>query len=174
MEVFKDIKGYDGLYQISNYGRVKSLKYGKEKILKLCLGGDGYLKVQLWKKGKQKKYFVHRLVAEAFIPNQDNLPQVNHKDEVKTNNCVENLEWCTAKYNLDYNEGQKRRAEKNINGKLSKSVYQYTLNGNFIKEWSSTHEVERQLGYDDSNISRCCLGKRPTAYGYKWKYKAPE
>ena len=110
-EIWKDIKGYEGLYQVSNLGRVKSFNYmntGKEKIKtptlqkKYTMKQGGYLQTTLYKNNKSKTVLVHRLVAEAFIPNPDNLPQVNHKDYNKTNNCVENLEWCSAKYNSNH------------------------------------------------------------------------
>ena len=110
-EIWKDIKGYEGLYQVSNLGRVKSFNYmntGKEKIKTLTLQKKhpmkqgGYLQTTLYKNKQTKTVVVHRLVAEAFIPNPDNLPQVNHKDHDKTNNCVDNLEWCTAKYNSNH------------------------------------------------------------------------
>ena len=169
METFKDIKGYDD-YQVSNLGRVKSLLHGKERILKPCMTRKGYLLVNLYKDGEGKSYFVHRLVAEAFIPNPDNLPQINHKDECKINNCIENLEWCSASYNMNYNDGQKRRGVKKINGKRSKKVYQYSLDGVLVAEYPSTNEVHRQLGYSQSNIRTCCNGKLKTAYGYKWSY----
>lgn len=177
MEVFKDIKGYEGLYQISNYGRVKSLNYnntGKERILIPGKGRSGYLQVKLCKKGKQKNHLVHRLVAQAFMPNPDNLPEVNHINEVKTDNRVENLEFCDRKYNTNYGTGIQRKAEKQINGKLSKTVYQYSLNGVLVAEYPSTNEVERQLGYSHGNISKCCNGEYKQVYGYIWKYKAPE
>lgn len=111
-EIWKDINGWEGLYQISNYGRVKSLSkylyngYGyfwsKEKIMKLTNNQDGYLRIHLRNNGKRKVYSVHRLVAEAFIPNPNNLPEVNHKDEDTSNSKVDNLEWCTSKYNSNY------------------------------------------------------------------------
>lgn len=180
-ELWKYITGYEGLYQVSNMGRVRSFdrwvigksnskRLIKGKILKPIKGSKGYLHVQLCKKGKINCYLVHRLVAQAFIDNSDNLPQVNHRDECKTNNVVENLEWCTASYNMNYNDGQKRRGVKKINGKRSKTVYQYSLNGEFVKEWKSAHEVQRQLGYSRGSISTCCLGKRKTSYGYIWRY----
>ena len=113
IEIWKDIEGYEGLYEVSSYGRVRSLgqfvnhnfggyAYRKGRILKPGLGSRGYLSVTLSKNGIQKQYTVHRLVAQAFIENPDNLPQVNHKDEDRTNNNVTNLEWCDAKYNVNY------------------------------------------------------------------------
>lgn len=175
-EHWKDIQEYEGLYQVSNKGRVKSLNYnhtGKEKIMKpKTIRKTGYLYIALHKHGKQEYTSVHRLVAEAFIPNPNNLPQVNHKDENKTNNRVDNLEWCTAKYNLEYNNGQKRRACSRTNGKLSKQIAQYTfdLPCELIKVWPSMSEIERQTGYSKSNIFKCCNGEYKQAYGYQWAY----
>lgn len=111
MEEWKPIVCYEEKYQISNYGQVKSLNYrgsGKDKILKLQKDTYGYSKVILYKNGKAKTRMVHRLVAEAFIPNPNNLPQINHKDEDKSNNCVDNLEWCSAKYNNSYGSRKKK------------------------------------------------------------------
>lgn len=181
VEEWKDIEEYEGVYMVSNWGNVKSLErvdslghLRKERILKPFISGKGYFQVQLCKNGQSKKYSVHRLVAEAFIPNDDpeRKNQINHIREFeKTNNCIDNLEWCTAKYNTNYGTGNQRRAEKQINGKRSKTLYQYSLEGQFIKEWESTQEVERQLGYSSSNIRTCCLGKRKTAYSFIWRYK---
>ena len=164
-EVWKDIEGYEGLYQVSNLGRVKSIRYGKERILKPLRYNCGYFVVNLWKNGERNQYLVHRLVCQSFIPNPNNLPQVNHKDENKENNSVENLEWCTAKYNYNFGTINQRRAEK-----LSKPVLQYTKSGEFVREWKSTHDVQRNLGYAGSSISRCCRGKLKSAYGFVWKY----
>ena len=176
-EEWKEIKGYPN-YMVSNKGNLKSLgrwvykeyrgkRWQREKILKPSVNKDGYLFVGLYKNRKVKYFKVHRLVAEAFISNPNNLPQVNHKDENKQNNCVENLEWCDAKYNNNYGTKNKRIAEK-----LSKPVLQIDKNTNeFIAEFPSIHQVERQLGINNAHISKCCLGKRNTAGGYKWKYK---
>lgn len=173
---WRDIKGYEGLYQISDDGQVKSLGNGnssnsKEKILKSADNGWGYLFVYLCKNGKMKKYYVHRLVAEAFIPNPSKLPQINHKDENPLNNCVENLEFCDASYNINYGMRNKRVAEKMTNNeKTSKPVKQFDLRGNFIKEYPSTMEVQRKFGYAQPNISAACSGRLRQAYGYRWSY----
>ena len=165
-EIWCPIKGYEGLYEVSDYGRVKSLKFGKERILKPRRDKDGYLFVTLYKNGDHKTCKVHRLVAQTFIPNPDNLPQVNHKDEDKENNSVQNLEWCDRKYNYNYGTRIQRISEKN-----SKPVLQYTKSGEFVKEWKSARDVQRNLGYFGTYISSCCLGKRKSAYGFIWKFK---
>lgn len=169
MEQWKDII-YEKDYQISNLGRIKSFKWGKERILKQSQCMNGYYYVCLSKNGIVKNYFVHRLVAEAFIPNPNNLPCVNHKDEDKSNNIVSNLEWCDVKYNTNYGTRNKRIGKSNTNGKLSKPVLQYTLDGQFVKEWSSTMECKRN-GYNHSHIIECCRKNRKTHKGFIWKYK---
>ena len=170
-EIWCPIKGYEGIYEVSDQGRVRSLKFGKERILKPFRNKGGYLLVGLCKNGEQKKCKVHRLVAQTFIPNPDNLPEVNHKDEDKTNNFVHNLEWCDVKYNINYGTRIKRISEKMTNGKLSKPVLQYTKSGEFVKEWKSASDVQRNLGYFQNSISNCCNGKLKSAYGYIWKFK---
>ena len=159
-EIWKDKKDYEGLYQVSNCGRVKSIKFGKEKILKQSIR-HGYYCVNLYKNGKHKNYYVHRLVAEAFIDNTDNLSCVNHKDENKQNNVVSNLEWCTHEYNNIYGT----RIER-----CSKPVLQFDLNGNLIKEWKSINECGRN-GFKQSDICKCCRGERKTHQNFIWKYK---
>lgn len=166
MEIWKDIAGYEGLYQVSNWGRVKSLWFSKEKILKGGRNNKGYLSVLLCKDGKIKRHLIHRLVAEAFIPNPLNLSEVNHKSEDKLDNRVENLEWCDHKYNNNYGTRNDRISEK-----LSKTVLQFSKTGEFIKEWESMIEIQRQLGYSQGNISNCCTGRCKSVYGYIWKYK---
>lgn len=172
-EIWKDIVDYEGLYQISNLGRVKSLNYrhtGREKMLKLSVNNKGYIIVKLWKNRKFKSFRLHRLVAQAFIPNPNNLPFINHKSEIKTQNNVENLEWCDAKYNINYGTRKERVAEKTTNGKCSKPVLQIDqLTDTIIAEFPSTREVQRQLGL--THISECCKGNRKTCGGFKWKYK---
>ena len=163
-EIWKDIDEFEGLYQVSNLGNVKSLNYrhtGKERILKPLTDKYGYLFVTIYKNGKLKNYKIHRLVAKAFIPNPDGKPEVNHKDENKINNCVDNLEWMTSKENINYGTRNER---------ISKLVLQFTKNGEFVKEWLSMHQIERELGFANSSISECCNEKRKTAYGYIWKF----
>ena len=170
-EVWKDIAGYDGLYQVSNLGRVRSLKFGKVKILKLGKVRNRYIQVGLYKNRERKMCKVHRLVGQAFLLNPNNLPEINHRDEDKTNNRVENLEWCDRKYNNNFGTHNQRVAEKMTNGKLSKTVLQFTLEGNFVKEWKSTRDVQRNLGYSQGNISSCCTGRYNSANGFVWRYK---
>ena len=157
----KDIKGYEGLYAITSCGKVWS--YRNKKFLKPYTNDDGYLLITLWKKGRGNTYKVHRLVSEAYIPNPENLPQINHRDENKTNNCLQNLEWCDASYNTNYGTCIERRSSK-----YKKPILQYDLDGNFIREWSSATDVGREL---KSNICNCLKGKLPSAYGFKWFYK---
>ena len=161
-EIWRDIEGYEGVYQISNKGRVKSLKCGKERILRPRDNGNGYLKVHLFKNTSFQSIYIHRLVAEAFIPNSQNKPQVNHKDENKKNNCVENLEWIACIDNCNYGTRNER---------ISRKILQYSKSGEFIREWQSAAEVERVLGIDNSNITKCCKGKRKYAGSFIWRYK---
>lgn len=185
-EIWKDIEGYDGKYMISSFGRVKSIwrnnqyksQIGSPTFLTPTTHKQGYLWVSLVKDGKSKAHFIHRLVAQAFIPNPDNLPQVNHKDEDKTNNMVwvnedgsidydkSNLEWCDAKYNSNYGTRNERCKKK-----IAKPIIQTTLDGKFVKEYSSMSEAEKIDGYDSAYISLVCNGKRKSAYGYKWHFK---
>ena len=170
-EYWKPVVGYEGHYQVSNFGRVKSIKFGKEIILKQHIR-RGYYSVVLSKNGILKRYSVHRLVAEAFIDNTDNLPQVNHKDENKLNNSVDNLEWCDSEYNNNYGTRNKRVSEKMTNGKLSKPVLQYDLEGNLIREWASACECGRN-GFDTGAVNACCNNKYKFEK-YKncfWKFK---
>ena len=164
-EIWKDIKDYEGHYQVSNLSRVKSIKFGKERILKPVTDRHGYSLVGLWKNNKQKTYKVHRLVAEAFIPNPYNLPQVNHKDENPLNNNVNNLEWCNSKYNCNFGT----RIER-ISKRRSKTVLQYDLEGNFIREWKSTAECGRN-GFNQAHVAACCQGKLKKHKDSIWRYK---
>lgn len=181
MEIWKDIENYEGLYQVSNLGRIKSLPHivkthrasfiSKEKLCKLATEHNGYLMKYLSKYGKKKYFSVHRLVAKAFIPNPTGLPFVNHKNENKSDNRVENLEWCDAKYNTNFGTGIERRAKKQTNKHGAKPVIQIDMNDNEIQVFQSFSEIGRVLGLNIRNICRCCMGYQKTAYGYKWKYK---
>lgn len=158
MEIWKDIKGYEGLYQVSTSGQIKSMKRqgANGNIRKNAKGGHGYLQIMLSKNGSTKTFLVHRLVAETFIPNPNGHPEVNHKDQDKHNNDVSNLEWCTSQYNMDYSN--------------SKQVIQYDKQGNIVNVWKSTKEIERVLGIRNSYISGCCNGRTKTSCGYVWRY----
>ena len=153
----KDIKGYEGLYAVTPEGEVYS--YKRKRFLVPYTVGNGYLYVCLCKNGERKTCYVHRLVAEAYLPNPDNLPQVNHKDENKTNNCLQNLEWCDAKYNNNYGT----RIEK-----IKKPILQYTLDGELVREWPSAIDVGKEV---QGHICDCLKGRLKTSYGYKWFYK---
>ena len=170
MEEWRDIKGYEGKYMVSNLGRVKSVNYrrtGKEKILKAYPNKDdyGYLKVGLYKDGKVRYPLVHVLVATAFLENPDNLPEVNHKDENSKNNCVENLEYCSRLYNVNYGTRNKKVAEK-----ISKPVFSVDKESGLIMWWQSASEAERCTGIPQSNITQCCKGKVKSAGGHIWFY----
>lgn len=166
METWKPIEGYEGLYEVSDQGRVKRLWYGKEKILKPQKNTCGYLHVGLHKDGHGKTVLIHRLVAEAFIPNPNNLETINHKDEVKTNNTVDNLEWMSKRDNDNYGTRNKRVGEA-----LSKQVQMFDKKtGELLATFPSTREAERVTGISQSNISSCCNGKRKSAGGYIWRY----
>lgn len=159
-EIWKDVKGYEGLYQISNLGNVKS----KRKILKPVDGE--YLKVGLSKNGIQKTITIHRLVAQAFIDNPNKSNFVNHIDENKHNNIADNLEWCTNVYNINYGE---RNKKDSINQSKYKIV-QKDKSGNLIRVWNNIWELTHETNYKKDNISCCCRGKYKYAYGYKWEY----
>lgn len=181
-ERWVDVPDYEGLYSISNKGRIKSLPriknkgtrleyVSKECLLKASVTKDGYLTVFLCKDGKTKSYALHRLVAIAFIPNNGELSDVNHKDENKLNNCVENLEWCSKAYNTKYGTRTQR---------VSKPIQQITKDGKVLRVFESVKQASRTLGIGSSNIHNCALGKTiikdgkeyvcRSAGGYKWKY----
>ena len=189
-ELWKDIQGYEGLYQVSNLGRVRSLSHATTynrngtkvtcphdgKILTPIKRRHGYLSVMLYGNGGHttrnfKQFSIHRLVADAFIENPNGYDEVNHLDECKDNNRADNLEWCNRIHNVNYGTGQKRRAENTINlPSKSKRVVQRTLSGGFVAEWPSMAEIERQTGYSKGLICICCQQKRKSAYGYSWSY----
>ena len=148
----KDIAGYEGLYAVTSCGKVWS--YKRKKFLEPAADRKGYLYVNLHKDGKVKSYKIHRLVAMAYIPNPDNLPQVDHIDNDKTHNYLNNLQWITNRDNV--------RKGRN------KPILQYDLDGNFVREWECTADVGKEVR---KGINNCLRGRNKTAYGYIWKYK---
>lgn len=164
MEEWKDIEGYEGVYQISTLGRVRRLPHGNSlgRIRKPRAAPNGYLYVVLSKNNIAKTIRIHREVAKAFIPNPRHLQTVNHKNLNKRDNRVENLEWMTEKDNILH-------AKSNGKGN-NRPVFQCDINGKIIKEWSSAYEVEKVLGYHATLISKCCRGLQKHHKGYKWKF----
>ena len=175
MEVFKDIKGYEWLYQVSNLWRVKSLKFWRKKILKLNKNENWYLQITLSKNTDIKKYFVHRLVCLTFIENPENKKEVNHKNWIRNDNIVQNLEWCTRSENIKHSIQVLWNNPPNLwkfweKHPKSKKVNQYDLKWNFIKTWDCIRDIEKYLWIEHSNISKCCRWKYETTWNYKWKY----
>lgn len=184
-EMWKDVKGFEGIYQISNLGRLKVLKrkifnekyFGnvkwvekKEKIMKPSNDTKGYLHTVLTdNNGNKKAVKIHRLVAQAFIPNPQNKPQINHIDGNKENNNVNNLEWCTNDYNIKHSWKIGLRSKKTYTN-IMKKINQYDLEGNFIKQWNCAKDIEQQLGISINMIRRCCKGERNKTHNYIWKY----
>ena len=170
VEIWKDIVGYEGLYKVSNKGNVYSVerinsqgrKWGGQ-TLKLLLDKIGYIRVNLCKDGRIKNVTVHRLVAEMFIPNPNNYPEVNHRDEDKTNNCVENLEWCTREYNVNYGTAKKRMANTNsipvkgVNKETGEEIYLKSMAEGIL------------YGFNPKRISDVCLGKQHIHNGYSFQ-----
>ena len=182
IEIWKDVENYEGLYQVSNLGRIKSLERDvycqngivhriKEKILVPGLNNKGYQYVGLSKNGKRKDMTIHRLVAMAFIPNPENKSQINHRDEVKNNNVVENLEWCTAQYNNNYGTRTARAVQNHKYPKFgnhprAKAVFCVELN----KKFDCIASAQEELGICRMSIGKACRGERNTAGGFHWKY----
>lgn len=167
-EIWLPIKGYVGLYEVSSFGRVRSLNYnhtGHTKVLSPVEDGGGYLQVGLCKNGKCKKFKIHRLVAQAFLPNWFDDREINHIDENPKNNHIDNLEWCDSKYNTNYGTRNEHIAEK-----LSKPVIQLTKTGELVREWPSTIEAGRN-GFKQGAVSLCCRGKLNYHKGFIWRYK---
>ena len=171
-EIWNDIDGYEGLYQVSNMGRVKSRVWtqkhnGNEHFLKATPTPQGYREVSLYiTPNNRKKVTVHKLVATAFIPNPNHLPAINHKDEDKTNNRADNLEWCTYSYNNAYGTARLRTS-------ITKGmpVQQYTLSGVLLAEYQSIGIAAKLLNIHGSTIYKCCKGTAQSAHGYIWRYK---
>ncbi len=175
-EIFKDIKGFEGLYAVSNFGNVKRHTteskngtgnyYRKEHLLKQRKSNKGYFVVDLFKNNKRHQFLVHRLVAQAFIENKNSYPCVNHIDENKENNNVDNLEWCTQKYNMNYGTCSERIGKAN-----SKPVIQLDKNGNFVGKYISIICAERMTKISQGSIGDCLHGRRKSAGGYLWRYE---
>ena len=179
-ENWKPVVGYEGLYECSNMGNVRSLNYRHTNTIKTLspsINKDGYIRVHLWKNCKGKVLAVHRLVAEAFVPNPNNKPQIDHINTDKTDNRVENLRWVTKKENINNPLTIKHLSENKIGNENAKSIYravlQYTKDGKLIKEWTSMNSAARELKINKSGIYSCCNGiNRVKSYGgYVWRYK---
>lgn len=177
--MIRAINGYPGYYAKDN-GEIWSVKRGTPRRLIPTLDRKGYERVKLSLNGVQHTTTVHRLIAKTFIPNPNNKPQVNHKDENKRNNNVNNLEWCTCLENIRYGTGIARSANSRKGIKINnrkaiesnkKPIFQLDKNGNILKEWSSIADASRALKINDSHISDCCKGKRITCGGFKWRYR---
>lgn len=188
-EVWKPIVGYEGIYEVSNYGRVKRLAYVEhllksgiypyerhynDRILKGSISKvHGYHVTTLMKDGIQKHHLSHRLVAEAFIPNPNNYPFINHKDETRLNNKVDNLEWCTPLYNTRYGGGIQRGTEARRKSKKGwKRVFQYSINGDFIASFESLNEAERTTGFKSISISNSCHSNNVRRFGFYWRFES--
>ena len=173
--MWRDVTGYEGLYQVNEQGEVKSVARMKpnnsghqlvnERLLAQVPDKDGYLRVCLSKDGKHAPALVSRLVAREFIPNPDELPVVNHKDENKQNNNSDNLEWCTVRYNTCYGTGLERTAMKN-----GRPVVQIK-NDEVVGEYYSTGNASTRTGIPQGNIYKVCVGERKSAGGYQWRFK---
>ena len=189
IEVWKPVKDWENLYEVSNFGNVRSLHYKNPYKMKPVLDNKGYLRVSFVKRNskKYKRFGVHRLVAEAFILNPDNLPQVNHKDENKQNNCVDNLEWCTGKYNCNYGKYKDKVRESRIGMKFSelhrrnlstshikkqgKPVYMFSSDEKLLAEFDCIVNASKQTGISVACISHCCNGRTKSSGGYIFRFK---
>lgn len=188
-EQWKPVKGFEGRYEVSNMGRVRSTidNHGRavENIRALREASNGYMYLNLWSNGKMTTKHVHKIVAEAFVEKSENAQCVNHKNGDKTDNRAENLEWCTYSENMRhaYENGMIKPTKGRRDGMYgkhgkdhpsSKPVEQYTLDGEFVGEYESGVEAGKALGVNGANIQRCAAGKRKTAHGFRWKYKGTE
>lgn len=186
-EIWKNIEGYEGLYQVSNLGKVRSLDritlylsgrkvFTHGRNLKLRYNNVGYVYVFLIKNKIKSFFLIHRLVALAFIPNVSNKPEIDHINTIRDDNRVCNLKWVTKKENRNNpntkisNKISNKKAKRKWLEVLEKKVIQLDLNGNFIREFKSLHAIEREFGYNRANITRCCKGVKKTCYGFKWMF----
>ena len=188
-EIWKDINGFEGYYQVSNLGRVKSiervieyLSYGKKKTKKICekifkpqFNKSGYYMVNLSVNNMHYPKQIHRLVAEAFIPNPDNKPQVDHINTIRTDNRVENLRWCTQQENTDNPLSKAKHKEYysehiGSNHHCARKIIQFTADNELLDVYDCIKDASEKLNVDRAHISSCCSGKRKTAGGSRWKY----
>ena len=179
-EIFREIEGFEGLYAVSNFGRIKSLR--SNIYLRYATNNVGYAIAILSKGGKQYKFYVHRLVAKAFVPNVNGYNEVNHIDEVKTNNASDNLEWCTAKYNMNYGNAaqtrhllidygtQERKELARQNGKSTARPIVQFKGERRVNVYENAHDAERKTGINSSHILEVARGKRKSAGGFQWSY----
>lgn len=168
VEEWRDVKGYENLYQVSRKGRVRSSHKGYWEVLTSVVNRHGYNQYLFHKDGKRKNMRGNRLVAEAYIPNPNNLPFVNHKDENPANDCVDNLEWCTAKYNVNYGTTRQRIS---INHSKNRPVCMFDVDGAFIREFYNLNEAAKYIQGKHTCILRCCCNKVFCYKGYIWRYK---
>ncbi len=171
-EIWREVKGYEGLYDVSNIGNVRSLNWrhsGKTRNLFLKTHRDGYKQVELFKDGKKQMLCVHRIVAEAFLDNPENLPQVNHKNYDRSDNSVANLEWCSASDNCKHEWGNPKRKHR-VSTHPKRAITQLSLSMIPIREWVDCLEIKKTCGMNQTSIWECCDKKRKTAYGYIWRY----
>ena len=182
IEIWKDIEGYEGLYQVSNRGRVKSLSRKvtnamfsiNEHFVKVVDNGHGYKSVSLWKDNKGKHFYVHRLVALAFVPNSNGYKYINHKDEDKSNNDVSNLEWCTAKYNCNYGNHTKKLKKSYILNGNNRPIDVYDMNGVFLKTFDCSNDVCRELNIERRSLYSVCQGVVKSSKGYRFSFHGEE
>ena len=178
MEIWRDIPNYEGLYQVSNFGNVRSLNWGNRGFtdnLYLKPHNRGYLQVELHRNGSRKMFTVHRLVAVSFVDGYRDGLMINHKDENKTNNRATNLEWVTSSDNVLHSISHRSNAQHRTRKRFVPRtdivpVFQFDLSGDLIKTWDSSISVKEELGFSDWSIKQCCRGNRKSAYGYKWQY----
>ena len=187
-EIWKPVVGWENLYEVSNLGNIRTLHYKKPYLMHPTVDQKGYMRISFVAPNtkKYKRYGVHRVVAEAFIPNPEKLPQINHKDEDKTNNHIDNLEWCTGKYNCNYGKHNDKIRASRVGMKLSnshianlrkvrteiagKAVIQLSQNGDVINRFNSISEASRCTGVSISSISHTCNGRSKMGCGYVWEF----
>lgn len=178
-EIWKDVVGYEGLYQVSNLGRVRSLNFYRKKrigVLRQKKLNTGYMALDLYKDRMPRTLNVHRLVAIAFVENKDGLPWVNHIDGNKQNNAASNLEWCTAKQNTEHAKRTGLRKQSNVAGmygihkKTQKAVNQFTKDGEFVARWDSMLAAARSFHCTQRCISACASGRTKSSMGFVWRF----